>query len=203
MEYFFYCRDRPGTFPLRMELAEAHWTFMDRYADELIARGPTFGADGETVTGSMHIADLPGPAAAREFAFEEPNYKAGVYDDVLIRRWRNVLGRTMWQFATAVPGYERFLVIAHGVIAHGAAAASGDDKLAEAQHRYLDGLYGDRLIAYGPLLSDDGADRTGTVLLVELPDRAAAETLMDGDPYARNGRYEDVEIHAWEFGGRR
>lgn len=196
MDYFFYCRDRPGTFPLRVELGEAHWTFMDRYDDRLVARGPTFTADRETVTGSMHIADLPGPDAAREFAFEEPNYKAGVYGDVLIRRWTNVLGRTMWQFAGAVPGHERFLIIA-------SAAAPGGEPLGDAQHRYLDGRYRDRLIAYGPLLTEDDAAWTGTALLVELPDRAAAEALMDGDPYARSGRYETVDVHAWEFGGRR
>jgi uncharacterized protein len=29
------------------------------------------------------------------FAFQEPLYRAGVYGEVLVRRWRNVLGRTM------------------------------------------------------------------------------------------------------------
>ena len=46
----------------------------------------------------MHIVDLPYPAAARAFAFYEPNYQAGVYRHVLLRRWRNLLGRTMWDF---------------------------------------------------------------------------------------------------------
>jgi hypothetical protein len=39
-------------------------------------------------------------------AFDEPNYQAGAYRDVMLRRWRNTLGRTMyadievhnWQF---------------------------------------------------------------------------------------------------------
>jgi hypothetical protein len=30
-------------------------------------------------TGSVHILDLPDPAAARAFAFNEPNYQAGAY----------------------------------------------------------------------------------------------------------------------------
>ena len=46
----------------------------------------------------MHILGLPGPAAARAFAFDEPNYQACVYRDVLLRRWRNLLGRTMRDF---------------------------------------------------------------------------------------------------------
>jgi uncharacterized protein YciI len=78
VDYFFYCRDRPGTWEVRSELTEDHWAFMDRYADTMIARGPTFTPDGTAVTGSMHIVGLPDPAAAHEFAFEEPNYKAGV-----------------------------------------------------------------------------------------------------------------------------
>ena len=32
VEYFFYCRGRPGTEALLEELAEAHWSFMDGYA---------------------------------------------------------------------------------------------------------------------------------------------------------------------------
>jgi hypothetical protein len=28
VEYFFYCRGRPGTEALAEELAEAHWSFM-------------------------------------------------------------------------------------------------------------------------------------------------------------------------------
>jgi hypothetical protein len=44
----------------------------------------------------VHILSLPDPAAARAFAFGEPNYQAGVYWDVLLRRWRNLLRRTMW-----------------------------------------------------------------------------------------------------------
>ncbi|MFH9044970.1 YciI family protein, partial [Streptomyces sp. NPDC017966] len=45
MEFFCYHRDRPGSLALREELLEEHWSYMDRYAKELIARGPTF-ADG-------------------------------------------------------------------------------------------------------------------------------------------------------------
>ena len=65
MEYFFYGRDRPGSGALRLELVEAHWSFMDRYAEAMIARGPTLAADEETATGSVHIVGLPGADAAR------------------------------------------------------------------------------------------------------------------------------------------
>jgi hypothetical protein len=83
---------------------------MDRFADGMIVRGPTL-VDDDTASGSVHILDPPDPAAARAFAFEEPNYQAGVYRDVLIRRRRNLLGRTMWEFAGGREGGERFLVL--------------------------------------------------------------------------------------------
>ncbi len=179
MEFFVYCRDRPGAEELHRELSERHWSFMDGYADGMIARGPTYTDDEETITGSLHIVDLPGVAAARVFAFEEPNYRAGVYGEVLIRRWRNTLGRTMWDFAgNDLP---RFLIIGHG-----RAGADGHEPEVEAGS----------LIACGPLLSDDGSAWLGTAVLVEMPDRAAAEAVLAGGPYER------VEVHTWFFGGR-
>jgi hypothetical protein len=88
MEFFCFHRDRVGSMELRDELLEDHWSYMDRYAAEMIARGPTFATDGKTLTGSVHIVDLGDTAAARAFAFDEPNHQAGVYRDVLLRRWR-------------------------------------------------------------------------------------------------------------------
>jgi hypothetical protein len=41
VEFFCYYRDRPGSLVLRDELLEEHWSYMDRYEAEMIARGPT------------------------------------------------------------------------------------------------------------------------------------------------------------------
>jgi hypothetical protein len=109
MEFFCYHRDRPGSTALRSQMVEQHWSYMDQFATTMIARGPTFTSDG-TLTGSVHILDLPDPAAARTFAFEEPGYQAGAYRDVL-RRWHNSLGRTMWDFSGGQPDNNRYLVL--------------------------------------------------------------------------------------------
>ncbi len=113
MEFICYHRDRPGSVALRHDLVEQHWSYMDRYAKTMIARGPTL--DGDVPTGSVHIVDLPDPSAARAFAFDEPNYQAGVYRDVLLRRWRNTLGRTMWDFPGGRTGGNRYLVLGLGL----------------------------------------------------------------------------------------
>jgi len=108
VDYFFYCRGRPGTEALADELAEAHWSFMDRYAEAMIARGPTLTPDRTTWTGSMHMVDLPDAQAARVFAFQEPFCRAGVYREVLVHRWRNTLGRTMWDYPAELGDDRRF-----------------------------------------------------------------------------------------------
>ena len=179
VEFFCYHRDRPGSAALRDELREAHWSYMDGYAAQMIARGPTL--DGDTATGSVHILDLPDPAAARAFAFEEPSYQAGVYRDVMLRRWRNLLGRTMWEFPGGRAGGSRYLVLGLGT---GQAA-----DLTVPPER-------DDLIAYGPLLSDDGAAWLGTAALVRAPHPDAARALLT------QGRYASIEVRSWQFGGR-
>ncbi|RSM50985.1 hypothetical protein DMB66_43050 [Actinoplanes sp. ATCC 53533] len=181
MEYFCYHRDRHGSAALRDELREEHWSYMDRHAAQMIARGPTFADDGDTPTGSVHILDLPDAAAARAFAFDEPNYQAGAYRDVMLRRWRNTLGRTMWDFPGGRTGGNRYLVLGLG------AGQAAD--LAVPPGR-------EGLIAYGPLLSDDGAGWLGTAALVRASDPAEARTVLTADSYA------EIEVHNWAFGGR-
>ncbi|MFE0186896.1 YciI family protein [Streptomyces sp. NPDC058989] len=179
MEFFCYHRDRPGSLALREELLEEHWSYMDRYAKEMIARGPTLV--GDVPTGSVHIVDLPDVAAARAFAFDEPGYQAGVYRDVLLRRWRNILGRTMWDFPGGEEGGNRYLVLGLGT------GPAADLALPADQ---------DELIAYGPLLSDDGTTWVGTAALVRAPDPDSARTVLTRE------RYADIEVHNWQFGGR-
>ena len=199
VEYFFYCRGRPGTEARLEELAEAHWSFMDGYAPAMVARGPTLTPDRSRWTGSMHIVDLPDAQAARVFAFQEPFYRAGVYGEVLVRRWRNTLGRRMWDYPAEPGDARRFLVIGRGK--RGVEAAR--QALEAAQRRWLgEPGHRDRIILHGPLLSEDGAGWEGSALLVQLRDRAAVEAVLAAAPYVQAGLYTSVEIHDWQFGGR-
>ncbi|MFC8076595.1 YciI family protein [Streptomyces sp. NPDC057307] len=184
MEFFCYHRDRPGSLTLRHELLEEHWSYMDRYAKEMIARGPTLAGDG-TPTGSVHILDLPNPAAARAFAFDEPGYQAGVYRDVSLRRWHNALGRTMWDFPGGPEDGNRYLVLGLG------AGPAVDLAVPSSSDR-------DELIAYGPLMSDDDTTWLGTAALVRAPDPDTARARAGLTPEG----YADIEVHNWQFGGR-
>ena len=45
---------------------------------------------------------------------QRPGYQTGIYRDVLLRRWRNLLGRTMGDFPGGRTGGNRYLVLGLG-----------------------------------------------------------------------------------------
>ncbi|WP_405062246.1 YciI family protein [Kribbella sp. NBC_01505] len=173
MQYFVYGRDRAGSGDLKERLTPEHWAFMDGYADELIARGPTLTPDGEDTTGSLHIVEVPSFEAAKSFAYDDPYYRAGVFDDVLICRFRNHTGGTMWDFANAVDGFNRYLV-------------HTDDAPRS--------LTSPHVILSGDLLALDADEHLGRAVLLEAPTPEAAAALAVADL---------SKVHPWTFGGRR
>ena len=199
--YFFYCRDKADTGEARKAIVEDHWSFMDTYADGMVARGPTLADDGKTPTGSMHVVELADADAARVFAYDEPNYKAGIYDDVMVRQWTNALKRSMWDFDGDPEANQRFLFIGHG--------RGGDDvtarrnELLQAHRDFLAPPEKMRQqILRGPLWDMTGETWLGSLFLLEASDREAAAAFFDGEPYTADGLYERTELHSWRFGGR-
>jgi uncharacterized protein YciI len=163
-------------------LDEEHWSYMDRFADGMIARGPTLSADRATWTGSLHILDLPSLQAAERFVEDEPYNRAGLYERHLVRRFHNLLGRTMWQ-APRGPDDPRFLVVAQG-------PPEALPDLAPVPR--------ERAIVHGHLLSPSGRV-VGVVLALQAPGRQAVEALVG----SRRLGGLDLQIHDWELGGRR
>jgi uncharacterized protein YciI len=88
----------------------------------------------------------------------------------------------MWEFPGGSGGGNRYLVLGLG--------AAGPANLAVPPDTT-------DLIAYGPLLSDDGASWLGTAVLIRAADPEAARAVLAAE------RYAVVEVHNWEFGGRR
>jgi uncharacterized protein len=197
VDFFVYSRDAAGT-TLRddEELLEEHWSYMDAFAESMIARGPTLAADRVTATGSLHVLGLPSLAAARDFVAREPNNRAGVYADHVIWRFENLLGRNMWEFSSAADE-ARFLIIAR----------SEGDRRAERSSRpisqeRLPAELRERLILYGALSTLADAEPVGVALAVQAPDRATVAAFLE-DGRTGVDVFQDIEIHNWEFGGRR
>lgn len=65
------------------------------------------------------------------------------------------------------------------------------------QHLEYLKTFGSRIVAAGPTLSADGETMTGSVLIIEAPDRAGAEAFAAGDPYAKAGLFARTTISPW------
>ncbi len=46
----------------------------------------------------------------------------------------------------------------------------------------------------GPLLAEDNTTMVGSLLLLDLPDRAAVDAFCAGDPYTRAGLFAEVTV---------
>jgi uncharacterized protein YciI len=57
---------------------------------------------------------------------------------------------------------------------------------------------GDAVKAAGPF-TDDAGTPTGSLVIIEAADRAAAEVMAARDPYALAGLFQSVEIRPWKW----
>lgn len=191
MDFFVYSRDAVDTAELRDDqaLLEEHWSYMDRFAESMIARGPTLDIDRVTATGSLHVLALPSVVAARDFIALEPNNRAGVYGEHLVWRFENLLGRSMWEFSGQA-AEQRFLIIGCSHLGRPLPAKILPPELLE------------RLVLYGALTTLDGAEPDGVALAVQAPDGEAVGAFVDDERTGLDA-FSEVEVHNWEFGGRR
>ncbi len=177
IHFLIYSRTAPAAEDSEHDpgLDEKHWSYMDRFADRMTARGPTLGNGRESWTGSLHVVDLPDAAAARDFITREPYNQAGLFQEHFISRFANVLGRTMWQFASAADE-PRFFVLAH-------ASDDSTKDLRPVPVADLPPQLRERLIVYGELREPDNGNLAGVALALQAPTREAVEALLS-DPRA-------------------
>lgn len=157
---------------------------MDAFADGMVARGPTLEPDREGWTGSLHVLRLPDPATLEDFVVREPFNVAGQFAEHAVWGFDDRLDRTMWDFP--LPADEpRFLVVALGL-----PAPSPSPGLRE------------RLILLGELTAVEDGTPAGVALAVQAPSRAAVVPLLSDGGFPVDAA-ERLEVHDWEFGGRR
>jgi hypothetical protein len=107
----------------------------------------------------------------------------------MVWRFENLLGRTMWDFSSqrAEP---LFLIIGRS---HAGRPVPAETVPAEL----LEGL-----VLYGALTPLDGVDPIGVALILQAPNQVAVDALIE-DERTGLGTFFEVEVHNWEFGGRR
>ena len=60
--------------------------------------------------------------------------------------------------------------------------------------------YKSRFICGGPMLSDDGNDVIGSVMVLDMPSREALDSFLAKEPYNMAGLFRKIEIARWRFG---
>lgn len=61
---------------------------------------------------------------------------------------------------------------------------------------YLESL-GDTLLFAGPFTEEDGQTMNGSLIVIDAESLRDARAIADGDPFAKAGLFESVEIRPW------
>ncbi len=186
--------DKAGQAAVRKDHIAAQKDYAAKLGERLIGYGHLLSDDGEQTLATTWFVQLDDRAAAEAFVENDPLSRAGVYEKTDIRRWSNSFLRRAADYQRK--GMQKYLCTGSKITD----AAPFFAKHLHAHESYFKS-YGESFIFRGPLRSADGTENVGTALLLELPDRAAAEKFWHNEPFAANGGYQDDwRIYRWEFG---
>jgi len=194
MHWMIKCRSKPGTDELRKATIPAHKAHLDKYREATWFSGPIFTDDGTSAIGSLRFIEFPDRDAAQAYIDADPYTTEGIFASIDIQCWQPALKHRQLTYPRQ-EGTRQFIV--HCTDVANSAALRGP--LRQAHRDYLD----DRahmVIARGPLKTDDGEIVTGSALLLDVANRAAAEALLADEPFNKAGVYENVTIERWLFG---
>ena len=88
--FAIYCTDKPDSAELRAATRPAHLDHVGALGDSIVVVGPILDHEGRAC-GSIIIAAFHDEAAAHAFAHNDPYARAGLFADVRIHQWRQVL----------------------------------------------------------------------------------------------------------------
>jgi len=191
-EWAIYCWDVPGMQDRRRALLAEQKRHVEGFGDRVIGYGHLVSDDGREALGTTFFMQLD-RAASNEFVGNDPLNKAVVYQRVEIHRWSNSFQKRATDYRRK--GMQQFLCTG---------PKTGTPEFFRQHlhaHESYFASYGDSFIFRGPIRSADGTENIGTALLLELPDRAAADKFWNEEPFAKNGGYRgDARITRWVFG---
>jgi uncharacterized protein len=87
---FIYCTDRPGAEEVAAGTLMEHLEYMVASKDNLVYGGMLLASPGEGSTGRLFVLELPTMQAAEDFVASEPYHRAGLFDRVEIRAFRQL-----------------------------------------------------------------------------------------------------------------
>ena len=186
--------DRVGQAGARAANIATQKAYARALGERLVGYGHIVSDDASETLATTWFVQLDDRAAAEVFVAADPLNRAGVYERTAIRRWSNSFLKRAADYKRK--GMQQYLCTGSKI----SGAAPFFARHLHAHETYFK-KYDDSFIFRGPLRSPDGAENVGTALLLELPDRAAAEDFWNNEPFAANGGYQDdSRIYRWEFG---
>lgn len=88
MPFMIYSVDKPNSKPIRDEHRAAHFAFLEKHQERLLASGGLQDDAGERFIGSCILLDVDTREQAQAFVNEDPFTKAGLAQEVVIKRWK-------------------------------------------------------------------------------------------------------------------
>jgi uncharacterized protein YciI len=192
-QWAIYGWGKAGEAEARRTVLAEQKAYVAGFGERVIGYGHFVSDDGRDTLGTSFFMQLDDRAAADLFLAGEPMNKAGVFGRVEVHRWSNSFGKRAAEYRRK--GMQQFLCTGPKT------AAPEFYRTHLHAHESYFASYGGSFIFRGPIRSPDGGDNLGTALLIELPDRAAAERFWNEEPFAKNGGYaRDARIVRWVFG---
>lgn len=92
MLFVITCVDKPNRTDVRLANRAAHLDFLKSLGEKCVMAGPTLSEDGQSMTGSVLLFEQPDRATLEALLETEPYYKAGLFEAVIIRPYKKVIG---------------------------------------------------------------------------------------------------------------
>ena len=91
MLYVLFCEDKPDSESLRLANRDNHLKWVGTKGDQVRLAGPMLSDDGEQMLGSMFIIEADSAGAVRAFNGEDPYTVAGLWGNVTVHGFRQVV----------------------------------------------------------------------------------------------------------------
>ena len=194
MHWLIKCRSKPDTDALRLATIDAHRKFLDGYSDVTWYSGPIFTDDNKNAIGSLRLIEFPDRDAANAYIRADPYTKAGIFESIIIERWEPRLHVRQRDYPRK-EGTMQFVI-------HCRDKPDGEARRAPLRAEHQDHLKAHLgiTVVRGPLLTDDGSRMIGSLLILDVADKAQAKAFWAGGPFVRAGVYEWWTIERWRFG---
>ena len=213
MLWAIHCTDKPDTDKARGENLQIHREYLGNQKNIIVLAGATLSDDGNDMTGSVFIVNVGSREEAKAFSDGDPFTKA---------ESSQTSRSSACARASGTPGRSRARKQSH--FAHGRDTGSDLTKRFKASHipccsstscwmrrerrhagrkfrpihqQYLAGE-AERFFAAGPLWADDRSAMTGSIFIMDWPNRRDAATWLENEPFTKNDVYGYINIKAYD-----